>query len=266
MIEWLLAVWMSFLVMVVWMGVLWAAGMKIKNAALVDVGWGVGLVINAWIYAAMGDGYLPRKILILGMVSLWGIRLSLHLLKDRIIGQPEEGRYQELRKKWQTNVSFKFFFFYQFQGLLDVVLAIPFLLICFNPRPGIQPVEWIGYLLWCLAVLGESIADSQLKKFKADPANKGKVCRVGLWNYSRHPNYFFEWLNWCAYALIALAAPYGILGWISPLLILYFLLKVTGIPATEEQSIRSKGDGYREYQKTTSPFIPWFPKKVRTKT
>lgn len=261
MSELLFAVFVSTGAMIVWMAVLWLIGMKIKNAALVDVGWGMGLVINTWIYTAMGDGYLPRKALILGMVTIWGFRLSAHLLKDRIIGQPEEGRYQELRRKWQDNIPFKFFFFYQFQGLLDVVLAIPFLLICFNPQPGIQGIEWLGYLLWCLAVSGESVADAQLKKFKANPANKGKVCRIGLWNYSRHPNYFFEWLNWCAYALIAMVAPWGWLGLISPILILYFLLKITGIPATEEQSIRSKGDQYRDYQKTTSPFIPWFPKK-----
>jgi steroid 5-alpha reductase family enzyme len=115
--------------------------------------------------------------------------------------------------------------------------------------------------LWLISVLGESIADAQLRAFKKDSANKGKVCSKGLWNYSRHPNYFFQWMMWMAYLVFALASPYGYLAIISPAIILYLLLRVTGIPITEEQSIRSKGDTFREYQKTTSAFVPWFKKR-----
>jgi len=116
-------------------------------------------------------------------------------------------------------------------------------------------------LLWLTALLGESLAYSQLEDFKSRAGNKGKVCRIGLWRYSRHPNYFFEWLIWVAYFVFALASPFGCVSIISPLLMLYFLFKITGIPATEEQSLRSKGAAYREYQRTTSAFVPWFPSR-----
>jgi len=129
-----------------------------------------------------------------------------------------------------------------------------------NASPRISPFEWVGFILWAISVNGERVADSQLSNFKKNPANKGKVCSEGLWNYSRHPNYFFQWLMWMSYFIFALGSPYGYLAIISPAIILYLLLKVTGIPLTEEQSIRSKGDAFREYQKTTSAFIPWFKK------
>ena len=109
---------------------------------------------------------------------------------------------------------------------------------------------------------GEAAADAQLNKFKSDPSNKGRTCQVGLWRYSRHPNYFFEWLIWVAFALFALASPGGCWGLLSPALILYFVLRVTGIPATEAQAIRTRGEEYRRYQQTTSAFVPWFPKKI----
>jgi steroid 5-alpha reductase family enzyme len=123
--------------------------------------------------------------------------------------------------------------------------------------------EWLGAIVWLVALAGESIADSQLKSFKSRPVNKGKVCQIGLWRYSRHPNYFFEWLIWVAYFVFALASPFGSLSILCPLLMLYFLFKVTGIPATEEQAIRSKGEAYCNYQRSTSVFVPWFPKNLK---
>jgi steroid 5-alpha reductase family enzyme len=109
-----------------------------------------------------------------------------------------------------------------------------------------------------MSLSGEALADRQLESFKRDPQNRGRVCDVGLWRYSRHPNYFFEWLIWLSYALYASTSPAGWAAWIAPALILYFLLRVTGIPATEAQALRSRGDAYRRYQARTSPFVPWF--------
>jgi steroid 5-alpha reductase family enzyme len=118
-------------------------------------------------------------------------------------------------------------------------------------------LEWAGAALWLFALLGESAADLQLARFKADPSTRGRVCDVGLWRLSRHPNYFFEWLVWCAYFLFALPSPWGWTTVSCPLLMLYFLFRVTGIPATEEQALRSRGEAYRRYQRTTSAFVPW---------
>lgn len=241
--------------------VLWTVHLLIKNAAIVDVGWAAGLALLAIYYAYAGPGYSARRYAIATMAGVWGFRLATYLLFARVIGHPEEGRYVELRKDWKTNLPLRFFFFFEFQALLDVVLSLPFLLACLDARAPLGATEKIGGAIWIVGILGEALADAQLNRFKKYPANKGKLCQAGLWNYSRHPNYFFEWLVWVGYATFAIASPWGWLGLLSPALILYFLLGVTGIPATEEQALRSRGELYREYQRTTSAFIPRFPKK-----
>lgn len=241
------------------MFLLWLLHLALKNASVVDPGWAFGLAILGVFYALAGPGYAPRRWLIAAMVGIWGVRLGAHLL-IRIWGEPEEGRYQQLRREWDKNIAIKFLIFFEFQALLDVVLSLPFLLAVLNPAPAFHVLEFAGVAIWLVAVLGESLADAQLSAFKRNPANHGQVCQAGLWNYSRHPNYFFEWLVWIAWACFALASPWGWLALICPALMLYFLYRVTGIPATEAQSLRSKGDAYRVYQKTTSAFVPWFKK------
>jgi steroid 5-alpha reductase family enzyme len=240
---------------------LWLIHLRTGNAAIVDAGWGAGLAIIGILDAGLGGGYWLRCAILGVMTAIWGFRLSGYLLITRIIGHPEEGRYQELRRQWKTNIPFKFLLFFEFQALLCVVLSVPFLMASRNPDPAISPLEWAGAVLWTLAICCEATADAQLNKFKSTASNKGHTCQVGLWRYSRHPNYFFEWLIWMAYTLFALASPGGYWGLISPALILYFLLRVTGIPATEAQAIRSRGDEYRRYQKSTSAFVPWFPRE-----
>ncbi len=244
--------------------VLWIIHLLIRNAAIVDVGWAAGLALLAIYYAVAGPGYPARKWAIATMAGFWGLRLAGHLLFTRIIGHPEEGRYVQLRKEWKTNLPLRFLFFFEFQALLDVVLSLPFLLACLDIAFPLGMLEKTGGAIWLVAIAGEALADHQLNVFKRNPENKGKTCRTGLWNYSRHPNYFFEWLIWVGYAVFALGSPWGWLGLLSPALILYFLLGLTGIPATEAQALRSRGNEYRAYQRTTSAFVPWFPKKART--
>jgi steroid 5-alpha reductase family enzyme len=246
---------------------LWLIHLRTGNAAIVDAGWAGGLALLGVLYAALGGGYRLRSALIGTMSAIWGLRLAIYLLTTRIIGHPEEGRYLELRRQWKTNIPFKFLLFYEFQALLCVVLATPFLMAARNPDPGISLLEGAAAALWILAMAGEAAADAQLNRFKSDPSNKGRTCQVGLWQFSRHPNYFFEWLIWVAFALFALGSPGGFWGLLSPALILYFVLRVTGIPATEAQAIRTRGEEYRRYQRTTSAFVPWFPKTIpRDKT
>lgn len=241
--------------------ILWLIHLRTGNAAIVDAGWAGGLALLGILYAVLGGGYWLRAAILGSMVAIWGLRLAFFLLLTRIIGHPEEGRYQELRRQWKTNIKFKFLLFFEFQAVLGALLAVPFLMACRNPAPHIAPIEWAAAVLWIVAMTGEALADDQLNQFKLNPANKGRTCQVGLWRYSRHPNYFFEWLIWVAYAAFALGSPNGWLGLGSPALMLYFVLRVTGIPATEAQAIRSRGDEYRKYQQTTSAFVPWFPRK-----
>ena len=254
-------IWTGALAVAGLMLVLWLVHLALRNAAIVDAGWAGGLALLGILYGAGGDGWAARRIVIAVMAAAWGLRLAFYLLFTRVLGHPEEGRYVQLRREWKTNIPLKFFFFFEFQALLCVVLSAPFLLAAVNPEPQLSWLEYAGAVLWLAAISGEIASDWQLSRFKADPRNKGKTCRAGLWNLSRHPNYFFEWLIWMAFAIFALASPYGYIGLLSPALILYFLFKVTGIPATEAQALRSRGEDYRRYQQTTSAFVPWFPKQ-----
>ncbi len=241
------------------MFILWLLHFPLRNAAIVDVGWAMGLALLAMLYAVHGVGYWRRTVFLASMVLLWGLRLGFHLLFTRVNGQPEEGRYVELRRKWGSHIGLKFLLFFEAQALLCGVLSLPFVLAMHDPSTGPPEFENWGLGIWVVAFLGEMIADLQLKRFKLNPQNKVRVCNIGLWRYSRHPNYFFEFFIWVSFAIVALPAQYGYLGLISPALILYLLFRVKGIPAAEEQAIRSKGEAYRKYQRSTSAFIPWFP-------
>jgi steroid 5-alpha reductase family enzyme len=237
----------------------WLIHLRRRDAGVVDVAWSANLALLAILYAALGSSDPARRLLIALMGGIAGFRLALHIHR-RSRGKPEDGRYATLREQWGGDVALKFLLFFLFQGAIDVFLSIPFLVAAINPFPKISPLEWAGVLLWAIAIAGEGAADRQLEGFKANPANRGKTCRAGLWRYSRHPNYFFEWLVWIAYAVFALASPWGFLALTCPILMLYFLVRVTGIPATEAQALKSRGDDYRDYQRTTSAFVPWFPK------
>jgi len=236
---------------------------RIDNYGIVDIAWSYAFAVLAAFYAACAPGWPMRKALIATLAALWSLRLGTHLFR-RVMGHHpvEDGRYVQLRRDWAGNFAPKMFGFFQLQAASVVLLGLAFFIICLNPAPQLHPLEIAGVLLWLLAWGGESLADAQLAAFKRSPANQGRVCDIGLWRYSRHPNYFFEWLIWVAYFVFALASPGGWIAIIGPASILYLLLRVTGIPLTEEQSLRSKGDAYRRYQQTTSAFVPWLPKEL----
>jgi steroid 5-alpha reductase family enzyme len=238
-------------------------GRRIANFSVVDVAWSLNFIPLAWLAAALGSGNAARRLAVAVLVSFWSARLGAHLwTRIAALHPAEEGRYVELRRRWAADLDRRFFAFFLFQGALNGVLCLPAILACFNASPTVHPLEIAGALLFVASLAGESSADASLAAFRRRADSKGRVCREGLWRYSRHPNYFFEWLVWCAFALIATPAPWGFLAWSCPALMLYFLLRVTGIPATEEQAVRSRGDAYREYQRTTSAFVPWFPRNA----
>ncbi|HET9869788.1 MAG TPA: DUF1295 domain-containing protein [bacterium] len=239
---------------------LWALQLRTKNAAVMDAGWALGVAALAALDAWQGWGWGPRRALALGLAGAWGLRLGLYLLATRVWGRPEAGHYRRLRLEWKKKAKSNFLVFFQFQAFLTAFFSLPFLLASLNPRPGFSALEIAAVLLWVLAFTGVWLADRQLHRFKQDRKNRGKTCRAGLWGHSRHPNYFFEWLLWCANALFALASPFGWLALLCPALLLYFLFKMTGIPATEAQALRTKRD-YRAYQRATSAFVPWFKKR-----
>ncbi|MEO6568707.1 MAG: DUF1295 domain-containing protein [Opitutaceae bacterium] len=235
---------------------------RLDNYGIVDVAWSYAFGLMGIFYALAGTGWVGRRALIGLMAAVWSMRLGTHLWIRIAQHHPvEDGRYHQLRQDWGRNFASKMFGFFQMQAASVVALGIAFLVTSLNPRPTFHFLELAGGLLWLLAICGEAFADAQLAAFKRHPAARGKVCDVGLWRFSRHPNYFFEWLVWVAYFVFALASPWGWLAIIGPASILWLLLRVTGIPMTEEQSLRTRGEAYRQYQRTTSAFIPWFPKK-----
>jgi steroid 5-alpha reductase family enzyme len=253
--------WLAgLLLLALMMVILWLVSLTIRNAAVVDIGWGTAMAVLAMLYFVFGHGDFGRRALVCGMVALWGVRLAVYLAVERVIGQAEEGRYRALRAEWGDGADRKFLNFFLFQAVTASLLSVAWLVPSMNLRPEIAAIEWFAACLWLAGFAGEWAADSQLRRFKADPASKGRVCRVGLWRLSRHPNYFFELVMWIALAVFATASPSGWAAWLAPAAIAYFLFRLTGIPATEAQALRSKGDEYREYQRTTSSFVPWFPK------
>lgn len=237
----------------------WAVARRIRNNGIVDVAWAGAFMPLAVIYATAGSGSAARTWVVLAMVFAWSLRLTVYLYR-RVMGHHpvEDTRYQDLRRDWAQNLDARFFVFFQAQALAAVAFSVPHALAFANPSAAIGSIEWLGVALFAVGLAGESAADWQLARFKANPANRGRICQAGLWNYSRHPNYFFEWLVWCGFALVALPAPWGWLGLLSPALMLFTLLRVTGIPATEAAALARRGDAYREYQRTTSAFVPWF--------
>ncbi len=237
----------------------WWISVRIKNYGLLDAAWSYGVAILAPIYALLGPGDVLRKWSMAAVGVAWSLRLGTHILTRVISHHPvEDARYQTLRTRWPGTGMFLVFF--QLQAVLAAVFSLPFLLMAYNPTLGLRAVEIAGLLLAVVSLGGEALADAQMKAFKADPAQRGMVCQDGLWRYSRHPNYFFEFTLWVGFFVASLGSPWGWTMIVCPLLMLHFLLNVTGIKLSEEYSLKSRGEAYREYQRTTSAFVPWFKK------
>lgn len=236
----------------------WLVSVRIRNYGLLDVAWSYGVAVLAPIYAVLGDGAPARKWIFAGIGVVWSLRLGTYILLRVLRHHPKEDvRYESLRRRWPG--SGQFLLFFELQAGLVVVFSLPFLFAAHNTQPALTPWEVAGLAIAVLSLLGEATADAQLKRFKVSAA-AGTVCDVGLWRFSRHPNYFFESLFWWGIALAALSSPWGWISIACPLLMLYFLFQLTGIPLTEEYALKSKGEAYREYQRTTSAFVPWFRK------
>jgi MYXO-CTERM domain-containing protein len=234
----------------------WRRQRATRDAGIVDLVWSASLGALALVYAALAGGWAPRRWLVAGLVALGSLRLSLHLAR-RLSGEAhEDGRYLQLREELGDRFDRWMLWFFQAQALLAVLLSLAWLPSMAYEREGWRLVDLAAALLWLAAIAGEALADRQLAAWRADPANAGRTCRRGLWRFSRHPNYFFEWLTWLAWPLFALGAPYGLAAWLAPALMLFLILRVTGVPPTEARALRSRGDDYREYQRTTNAFFP----------
>lgn len=251
-----LLVWgVSALVMVA----VWAVSMRVANVGYVDVAWAALMAVAALLAGALGEGAELPRLLVALLGSLWGARLSMHLLV-RVLHEPEDGRYQALRAQWQGSAA-RFFVFFQMQAVVVALFSLPFIAAASRHMPNVDGWIVAAVATWILAVGGEWLADRQLAQFRADAGNRGKTCRLGLWSWSRHPNYFFEWLHWFAYVFLAVGSSLFWWSLVGPVVMLLFLYRVSGIPWTEAQSLRSRGEDYARYQREVSAFIPLPPRR-----
>jgi len=251
----------AFLLTLVLIFLTWLWSIKINNYSIIDAVWSFAFALHAAVFLSFVPDIGSRHVVLFSMICAWSLRLGFFLTRRLYQHHPvEDTRYQKLRQDYGTNVKFRFFVFFIYQAISVSILTLPFGFVFADDRSDLNIYEMVGVLYWLVSLIGESIADGQMNRFKSNPANKGQVCNIGLWNYSRHPNYFFESQIWFGFFIFAIGS--GIYwGVYAPIIILMLLLKVTGVPPSEEQSLKTRGDLYRQYQARTSVFIPWFPKK-----
>jgi len=246
----------------------WAFQRWVDNPGWVDVFWtfGTGAAgVLAALYPTAGHS-LPseRQVLVAALVATWSLRLGLYMA-IRVATSLEDARYIQLREDWGAKFQRRMFLFMQNQGIGSILLPLSILIAARNPAPGLRIADWLGAAIVVVAIVGESIADRQMRRFKAAPENSGKVCDVGLWSWSRHPNYFFEWFGWLAYPVIAAdftgAYPWGVLAFMAPALMYWVLNHGTGIPHLERHMARSRGEAWQRYQARTSAFMLFPPSR-----
>lgn len=241
------------------MAATWRLSLRVRNIGYVDVAWAGLMALAAVLAGTLGNGDARARTLVAVLGGLWGTRLCLHLL-SRVRAEPEDGRYQALRARWGASPA-RWFVFFQGQALVVALFSLPF--VAAANGAGTRLDTWIplAVLTWLVAVGGEWLADRQLARFRANPSNHGRTCRVGLWAWSRHPNYFFEWLHWFTYVWLALSSGLLWMAVAGPVLMLLFLYRVSGIPWTEAQALRSRGGDYARYQREVSAFFPLPPRR-----
>ena len=239
------------------MALAWVHALVIKNTSYVDVLWGYGVGVLGFIYLLLADENTDpaRMALLKALLLTWSIRLGTHLLK-RCRGKPEDARYAYLREYMGKKANLGFFIFFQVQAFWVVLFACPFLILVRNPNP-INTFDHIGLIIWLTGFCGVHLADKQLKIFKQKPGRtRAEVCNTGLWKYSRHPNYFFEWILWIGYIFIGWQAPHGPWLLLIPLILYIFLTKITGVPFVEARKLEASGEEYKKYIKQTNSFFP----------
>ena len=239
----------------------WIISLAVKNASIVDIVWGFGFAVNSIVLAVVVEGDATRQWLTASLVGVWGFRLAAYLAK-RNIGHGEDWRYKAMRKKKGPKFGLiSLVTVFGLQGVLMWVVSLPVMFSSGDTSPGVGPIAVIGIMIWLVGFAFEAIGDWQLARFKANSANAGKVMDQGLWSVTRHPNYFGDALLWWGIGIAAAETGSGIVGLIGPAVMTFFLLRVSGVPMLE-RSLSRRREGWDDYVRRTSAFIPRPPKKV----
>jgi steroid 5-alpha reductase family enzyme len=250
--------------------VVWRVQQASGNSTWVDVAWtfgtgiaGIGLVLCP----LAGHGPVSSRQAIVSLIAaLWALRLGTHLVARAMKGR-DDPRYAALKDSWGASYVWKMPAFLQIQAISIFILAIFIMLAGRNPAPGVGVLDIVAIIIAAASIIGEAVADAQVARFAANPANKGKICEVGLWAWSRHPNYFCEWLIWVAYALFAVSGfawGWGVLAWAGPVVMYLVLVHASGIPPTEAHMLQSRGEAFQDYQRRVSKFLPLPPRKAHS--
>jgi steroid 5-alpha reductase family enzyme len=249
----------AFVILVTVFAVFWAWQLKSANAGMIDPVWAFSLGSVAVFYGVVGDADPLTRMLVAAGGGIWGVRLGWHLWR-RNAGKPEDPRYRRFREQWGAAAGRKMFWFLEFQTVVSLMLSLAFAVPAWRVTPLSPAWAALSVAIWLVSVSGEALADNQLRRFIAAPENRGEVCRVGLWRYSRHPNYFFECVHWLAYMALSAGSPWLWLTLIPPALMAFLLLKLSGVPMLEARLIASRA-GYAAYVRETSALIPWPPRR-----
>ncbi len=255
----LLAVW---LLLIATMAAGWFYQRRVQNAGFVDVFWTFGVGISGIMAALFPFGAAApatRQIVVAVFVAVWMLRLGIHMLV-RVVRGPEDLRYVQFRREWGGDFQHRLFWFMQNQAYGSILFPLTIYVAAHNPSPWPRAADFAAIAILIIAIGGEALADRQLKNFKADPANKGGICDHGLWSLSRHPNYFFEWLGWFAYPVMAIdftgVYPWGFLALGAAALMYYVLIRYTGLPPLDAHMARTRGDAWRAYAARTNALVP----------
>jgi steroid 5-alpha reductase family enzyme len=252
------------------MSLAWAVERRTGNSGWIDSVWtfGLGCVGIACAFVPIGAGtpeVLPRHVLVAAAVALWALRLGAHIV-ERTVGIVDDPRYAKLRQGFGAQASWQMWLLVQKQALVSIPLALAMFLAAHNPAPGLRPQDYLAILIFAAAIGGEALADTQLRQFRRMSSGHGGICESGLWRWSRHPNYFFQWLGWLCYPLVAIDLagfyPWGWLALVAPACMYWLLVYVSGIPPLEEHMLKTRGAKFGAYQARTNAFFPWPPRPM----
>jgi len=260
--------WLAVIVALLLSGAMtlaWRVALTTGQSGRIDAIWAFATGLAAVVAAAASGGDPPRRILICAIAALWSVRLGLYLWRRAIRGG-DDPRYAALKQSWGAAAPQRLFLFLQLQAFASWPLALTAYCAAGAPRSGLDWRDGLAIALFALAFAGETVADQQMAGFKQTPANRGRICDQGLWAWSRHPNYFFEWLGWLAYPIMAVEAGYPA-GWLTlsgPLVIYVLLVHVSGVPPLEAHLSRSRPAEFAAYAENVSAFWPRPPRRSRS--